>query len=663
MSDSESSQRLSDVQERLLALLPIPASILSILGSSVIIYIALDSRSRKKWSPYTRLLIGLSVSDIVSSINVALASFLRPKDSPRATSYAFGNATTCSISGFMTTVAFSAALYSCMLSYYFLFTARFRVKNSFIARRIEPIMHLVSLGYPIVTATIGAYYDAYADTATYLGCWVNCPPGVDEEDCMSKTLGWIFYGWPFLFVSASLIVNNLMIWCLVHGQSVPLRKKNDITDGVIISSSNRVLSSDESAAVNSVDDDSFLDKSTRIDDTFCGSDTTPSTDFAKKAEKQALESPTDNQLRRLQLVKSQAFLFVGSYALVTIWGGLMAISEQRAETEDEELSILVKMYPIMVLNALLAPMQGFFNMLVYVRPKYMTARHDFRNESRCWAMRRAILGERKVKPSRKLRIPPKQSPQQVEEVANAEPPKDRVKTEEDTQSVSDQPLSLRLKRGAVSTLTASRGGHEEEEDESSYEDLKDDEQEDRWGSKRRDTWAPVKQAPRYYSSLQERGSSLEMISELTETQFEPIIDYSQELDVEGGNYRFRTSHGDSIPAPHPNPILPPSTVDSRWRPDSPKQRERQRVATFDLRVPQRMPSSSEVVLFEEPLAESSIDTPLRAPTRSKSLELDLYSEIEYEGADDAVSGVQQQPPAASSDTMMRPPARRMSPPP
>ena len=103
MSESESSQRLSDVQEHLLALLPIPASILSILGSSIIIYIALDSRSRRKWSPYTRLLIGLSISDIVSSINVALASFLRPAGSPRAASFANGNATTCSISGFMTT--------------------------------------------------------------------------------------------------------------------------------------------------------------------------------------------------------------------------------------------------------------------------------------------------------------------------------------------------------------------------------------------------------------------------------------------------------------------------------------------------------------------------------------------------------------------------------
>jgi hypothetical protein len=150
-------------------------------------------------------------------------------------------------------------------------------------------MHCISLGYPIISAIIGAYYDAYADTSTYMGCWVNCPPGKNEEECISKRLGWIFYGWPFLFVVASLTVNNLMIWFLVHGQSVTLRNKS--------TSSGVVVSSDESAAVDRVDDDdSFRNHRTRIDETFNGSDTTPSSDNANNAQMQTSEFPTDKQL-------------------------------------------------------------------------------------------------------------------------------------------------------------------------------------------------------------------------------------------------------------------------------------------------------------------------------------------------------------------------------
>lgn len=169
------SERLSDTQEKVLAILPIPSAILSIFGSSVILYIALKSRERRKWTPYTRLLIGLSICDIIASITIAISTFLRPSESPRAWSY--GNDATCSAIGFLTQVSSSAACYNVMLSFYFLMTARFGLKNAYIAKRIEPLMHSISIGYFLGTAIIGAILGVYADTAVSLGCWVSfgCP--------------------------------------------------------------------------------------------------------------------------------------------------------------------------------------------------------------------------------------------------------------------------------------------------------------------------------------------------------------------------------------------------------------------------------------------------------------------------------------------------------
>ncbi|CAJ1931670.1 unnamed protein product [Cylindrotheca closterium] len=664
MSEMEASQRLSEVQERLLAVLPIPACILSILGSSIIILIALDSRKRKKWSPYTRLLIGLSVSDIVSSINIALASFLRPTDSPRASAFTIGNATTCYVSGFMTTVTRSAKFYSCMLSFYFLLTARYRLKNSFIARRIEPGMHCISLGYPLVSAIVGAYYNVYADTVTYMGCFVSCPPETNEEDCIATTLGWIFYGWPFLFVLASLIVNNVLIWLLVHGQSVALQE-NDASGKV-------EAAQDESKDFRCVDDDdgSFHEQTKRsVDETFI-SDTTPSSDNLNKVQqKKASKAPTASHMRRLQLVKSQAFLFVGAYAFVNIWSGIMAIAEQNSHAEDDVLSFLVKMYPIMILNALLAPMQGFFNMLVYVRPKYLTTRHQFQDQSRWWVMKRVMLGEKRVRALGKPRIPKPLPQQATNEVPNAESPKDGGKTDDSAEPVIDQPRSLvPLTRNAVSSMTASGGDFI---DGQSYEESLNDKEQDRWGSNHNDTWTPIKQAPRYYSSLEERDSSLGMISELTEKQFEPIIDFSQESELD---QRVQATHGDSIPAPPRSaPTHSPSPVNSRWNPEL--ARKRQLLASLDLMMPRRLSSTAEMPCTENPPDGSWTDVPLQTPIRAVSL-VEVHSEIEEEEADASVRdpplppSVRQESPgvgASSSssygtaDRMLLPPVRRMSP--
>ena len=64
-------------------------------------------------------------------------------------------------------------LYNAFLSFYFLFTARFGMKNEMIARRIEPAMHMFSVGYPILTGFIGLFLGVYAEPEVGLGCWVN----------------------------------------------------------------------------------------------------------------------------------------------------------------------------------------------------------------------------------------------------------------------------------------------------------------------------------------------------------------------------------------------------------------------------------------------------------------------------------------------------------
>ena len=150
--DPEDISSLSDAQEKALAILPFFPSLLSFLGSAQIVWMVLTA---KRKTPYRRILLGLSCSDILASFVYPWQSFLVPKATSQRV-WAIGNDATCSALGFGQQVFFSSVWYNCMLSLYFLLTVRQGIKDPVLARRWEPFMHAISIGFPLITATMGA---------------------------------------------------------------------------------------------------------------------------------------------------------------------------------------------------------------------------------------------------------------------------------------------------------------------------------------------------------------------------------------------------------------------------------------------------------------------------------------------------------------------------
>ena len=87
---NEAYQQLSDSQEKLLAILPIPSAILSIFGSVVILFMAFKSRRKTHWTTYHALLTGISLTEIIFSITLAAGNFLYPRETSNRI-WAFGN--------------------------------------------------------------------------------------------------------------------------------------------------------------------------------------------------------------------------------------------------------------------------------------------------------------------------------------------------------------------------------------------------------------------------------------------------------------------------------------------------------------------------------------------------------------------------------------------
>jgi hypothetical protein len=167
---------LTDTQEKVLALLPIIPSMLSFAGSSAIIYVVYQHRQRKgKSTVYHRLLVGMSLCDLVASFWYPWFSFLTPSSTEASYPFvwAIGNDATCTFMGFIFSVNFTGVLYNAMLSYYFLLAARFGRSDDEIARRSELWLHLGALVYPITCAIVLAAIGAYDEQPLGRGCWLG----------------------------------------------------------------------------------------------------------------------------------------------------------------------------------------------------------------------------------------------------------------------------------------------------------------------------------------------------------------------------------------------------------------------------------------------------------------------------------------------------------
>jgi hypothetical protein len=343
---------LTDTQEKILSLLPILPSLLSIIGSLTIVHMVVTSK--RKTTPYKRLLLGMSLCDIVSSLSIPFWAFLLPQESvSHSRVWAMGNQASCTALGFFSQFAFSGILYNGMLSYYYLLTVRFAYQDRQMERWIEPWMHILSIGFPTITALIGAIVGVYSDSEIGLQCWVdNYPKGCGDHvgvPCLSPLIGWIFGGWIMVFMIVSMVVNNVTIYVFVRRTIYRSRQQQ------------RELSS------------------------FGATTSTTSAIVGQSGSTMMM----DSQTRRVQAVATQAFLYVGSFVLTYAWQLILRIVEGSFGNASWESSL----FPILVLNGIFMPLQGVFNLLVCARPNYLRARRDYPNESHFWCFRRALHGD------------------------------------------------------------------------------------------------------------------------------------------------------------------------------------------------------------------------------------------------------------------------------
>eukprot|EP00980_Cylindrotheca_fusiformis_P023327 scaffold10358_cov105-Cylindrotheca_fusiformis.AAC.2 len=314
-------------------------------------------------------------------------------------------------------------------------------------------MHFIAIGYPLITGLVGLAMGVYSEPQLGLNyCWVNdypkhCGevaadgPGSSGEECLSPKLAWVFAGMWIILAFISLVVNNLVIVIFVRHQTRRMQRRK------INRSTTEPVAETLSLSSHGTDSKGLGYRVSHLE-----------TGDSRQTGGEGQQTKEDRQLSRLKLVRSQALLFVGAFTVCMFFPSLLRIKEAYADSYVEKMP--ANNYTLLLLQAITLPLQGFFNMLVYVRPKYLKRREVCPDgESRFVSFRRSIFGEKKERKSgeslsRILNIPQVSSEHAGEIVLNGESTPPNAKKEK---TIHKGFAFKRLGRGMLSSLTASHG--------------------------------------------------------------------------------------------------------------------------------------------------------------------------------------------------------------
>lgn len=267
-----------------------------------------------------------------------------------------GQYTTCQVSGFFFQLGLANMFYYVSLNLYYLLTIRFGVRDEVIQKRVEPFMHIVSIGFPLVTATMAAARGLFKPSKIGNWCWfAACESGIALEDCESQKFGWSAMAMPTTLFLIFLSFSNATIFLHVRRT---VRASNNIRSRSSLSGS---LSQ-------------------------------------------------ETQDKRIQLVATQCFLYVAAF-LLTYGCMYVHVGTVTAKPNTTER----QMYWVLLAEQIFTPLNGFYNLCIYLRPDYIRCREKHATQSRWWAVRRTLFGEA-------VKVPVKAAEKVTEEVPEAPTP-------------------------------------------------------------------------------------------------------------------------------------------------------------------------------------------------------------------------------------------------
>jgi len=179
---------------------------LSTIGNALIFASVISIQRKQKLTSFQRLLLGLTIYDLMHSVAVTATTLPVRKDAEVWGS--MGNVATCTAQGFFQQQAQAAFWYSSAMALYFLGKIRYSLNDRTIAR-YENIFHVVTFVILETFAVSAIFVDAYNPMwFSELGCWFGpWPSGCEGDECeRGKHYEYFSYFGAIVFQVATFII-------------------------------------------------------------------------------------------------------------------------------------------------------------------------------------------------------------------------------------------------------------------------------------------------------------------------------------------------------------------------------------------------------------------------------------------------------------------------
>jgi len=324
-----------DVEAKIKALILIPCAVapLSIVGSILTLLTIHRTRAGgKSLTTYHRLMASISIFDLILSLGLMLGPVPVPVET--GFPYSRGSTVTCSFQGFLLQLGSASFFFNAMLMVYYVLVIRFNVRTDVMATKIEPFLQLTPLLFYFSTAVAGLFLEVYNLAGT--NCWIaGSPTGCSEDPSVECERGGdvvpMFGTW--LSVVPVFIWTVIIILALAVVAFTVLRR---------------------------------YCRSRRF--VFHGSE------GSRGVRKQT------------QQVIIQCVLYALAFLNVTLWSTLATVFEWAGNYLD----YTGDHFWMAFLSIFFFPIQGFFNFLIFIRPRYSALRTDCADRGRWFALREAI---------------------------------------------------------------------------------------------------------------------------------------------------------------------------------------------------------------------------------------------------------------------------------
>jgi hypothetical protein len=334
-------------QLQAVALIPKIPSFLSLVAQMWIVAEVSYSK-KKRGSVYHRMLAGLSVASMFRSVAFFFSTWPIPRDFEGAFGN-IGNRTTCRIQGFIIQFGLVSPIYMAMISMYYWLTIRYGWPEKRM-RTKEIWVHALPWVLGIATAITGLLLDLYHPAGFY--CWI-APNGLNNNRSDLYRLG-LYYGPLWFCFGLVLLFFGSLYWSIRAEEIRTLRYRQP---HLFQASSEIDSSGDED------EDDNKAPTRMSMASRLSHLSVTLRRQSARSSREQIWRDNRETRMLSLQ-VASQVLWYVVAFCAAHYSGTLYRLLE----------FFDIRSFAMMVVMAILDPLQGFFDFCVYRRPIYLRLR-------------------------------------------------------------------------------------------------------------------------------------------------------------------------------------------------------------------------------------------------------------------------------------------------